>query len=128
MDSVVQLLNETYKGCVFMGMERVQGAYKGIAHDKHGGDFLLLRFLKNDKEENILLCEGKENFINIYPFEQTKRLLVETKYTSHCKDEDSESLNEFCLQYLNQTDEESGNDDESEYTASTMSSSADESE
>ena len=124
MDTVIDLLNEKYKGWSFCGMEKVVGSYKGIAHPKHNGDFLMLHFEKEGKNEKILICEGEENFLNIFPFEQTKRLLTKTKYSS-CENEDSESLNDFCLQYLNESDEsedEENRSDESEYTCTSVSS------
>uniref|UniRef100_A0A6C0KQ25 Uncharacterized protein n=1 Tax=viral metagenome TaxID=1070528 RepID=A0A6C0KQ25_9ZZZZ len=123
METIVHLINETYKGWTFEGIEKVKGAYRGIAHEKHCGDFLLLHFSKENKKENFLLCEGEEDFINIYPFEQTKKLLLETTYSSDCSEENSDSFNDFCLQYLNNSssDEEksiSSSKSESVYSSS----------
>ena len=125
METILQLINETYKGWTFEGMEKVKGAYRGIAHEKHCGDFLLLHFSKEGKKENILLCEGEEIFINIYPYEQTKRLLLETTYSSACTEEDSDNINDFCLQYLNKSSSED-EDNTSSTSSSAYTSSLDE--
>lgn len=128
METVIQLINETYKGWTFQGIEKVKGAYKGIAHEKHCGDFLLLHFSKESKKENILLCEGEDIFINIFPFEQTKRLLLETTYSSGCAEEDSDSLNDFCLQYLNKSSSEDEDNTSSRSSSLYSSSEAEDSD
>ena len=55
METIIELINKKYTGWTFNGMECIKGAYKGIAHEKHCGDFLLLHFQQDNKKENVLI-------------------------------------------------------------------------
>lgn len=125
MDSVVKLINEKYKDWIFGGIECVESVKKHNLNDNCHEHFLMLSFVNGKTIEKILLSNGHEN-IHIYPFEQTKTMLIDTKYTSACDNEDSESLNDFCLQYLNESESGSESECSNKTSSSTYNDSSDE--